>query len=209
MLIAAPLLHPPDLDKPFYLWTDASQRGFGTLLEQEGSDGHRYPVAYASRQTNPAEAKYAPTELEVAALVYAVEYFEVYLLGNQFTVYTDHQSLVSAFLTHMKSKSRGILAQWYLRISRFLPKMMLEYKPGTANVVTDSLSRAPLPGDAKEMIVLHVPADPEGESLLKSVREQQRQDKELDQLVRYLQNRELPIDEQAAQQVLKMDKKGL
>ena len=50
MLIVAPLLHPPDLDKPFYLWTDASQRGFGALLEQEGSDGHRYPVAYASRQ---------------------------------------------------------------------------------------------------------------------------------------------------------------
>ena len=140
--------------------------------------------------------------------MYAVEYFEVYLLGNQFTVYTDHQSLVSAFLTHMKSQSRGILARWYLRISRFLPKMTLEYKPGTANVVADSLSRAPLPGDAKEMIVLHVPADPEGESLLKSVREQQRQDKELDQLVRYLQNRELPIDEQAARQVLKMDKKG-
>ena len=74
--------------------------------------------------------------------------------------------------------------------------------------MADSLSRAPLPGDAKEMIVLHVTADPEGESLFKSVREQQRQDKELDKLVRYLQNKELPIYEQAVRQVLKMDKKG-
>ena len=49
MLIVAPLLHPPNLDKPFYLWTDALQREFGAFLEQEGSDGHRYPVAYASR----------------------------------------------------------------------------------------------------------------------------------------------------------------
>ena len=48
-----------------YLWTDASEKGFGTFLEQEGSDGHRYPIAYASRQTNPTEAKYAFTELEV------------------------------------------------------------------------------------------------------------------------------------------------
>ena len=36
------------------------------------------------------------------------------------------------------------------------------------------------------MIVLHVSADLEGESLLKSVREQQQQDKELDQLGSYL-----------------------
>ena len=112
MLISAPLLHPPDLTKPFYLWTNASEKGFGALLEQEGNDKKRYPVAYASRQTNPAEAKYAPTELEVAALVYAVEHFEVYLLGNSFTVYTDHQSLVSAFISHMGNQSKGLLAWW-------------------------------------------------------------------------------------------------
>ena len=53
MLVSAPLLHPPDITKPFYLWTDASEKGFGALLEQEGSDGQRYPIAYTSRQTNP------------------------------------------------------------------------------------------------------------------------------------------------------------
>ena len=58
-------------------------------------------MAYANRQTN-TEAKYAPTELEVAALVYAITHFDVYLLGNSFMVYTDHQALVSAFITHMK-----------------------------------------------------------------------------------------------------------
>ena len=82
MLASAPLLYPPDLNKPFFLWTDASSKGFGALLEQEGNDGRRYPIAYASRQTNTAGSNY---ELEVAALVYAVEHFEVYLLGNSFT----------------------------------------------------------------------------------------------------------------------------
>ena len=33
MLVSAPLLHPPDMTKPFYLWTDASEKGFGALLE--------------------------------------------------------------------------------------------------------------------------------------------------------------------------------
>ena len=144
MLVSAPLLHPPDLSKPFFLWTDASGKGFGALLEQEGEDNKRYPIAYASRQTNQAEAKYAPTELEVAALVYAVEHFEVYLLGNSFTVYTDHKALVSTFISHMGSQTKGLLARWYLRISRFLPKMSLEYKPGSANIVADSLSRSPV-----------------------------------------------------------------
>ena len=210
MLVSAPLLHPPDLTKPFYLWTDASEKGFGALLEQEDSDGRRHPVAYASRQTNPAEAKYAPTELEVAALVYAVEHFEVYLLGSQFTVYTDHQSLVSAFITHMKSQSRGLLARWYLRITRFLPKMQLEYKPGAANVVADTLSRAPVPTKEDQVSVVCV-QDQQEEPLLKSIRKQQRQDGVLGDLISYLQSKELPSDEQAARRlrrVLKMNKRG-
>ena len=32
-LTSAPLLRPPDLTKPFQLWTDASERGFGAVLE--------------------------------------------------------------------------------------------------------------------------------------------------------------------------------
>ena len=82
---------------------DRCQLGFEAVLEQVREDGYCHPVAYASHQTNAAEAKYAPTELEVAALVYAVTHFEVYLLGNNFTPYTDHQALVSAFIPHMKT----------------------------------------------------------------------------------------------------------
>ena len=70
-------------------------------------DGRRYPIAYASRQTNVVESSYAPTELEVAAIVYAVEHFEVYLLGSDFTVYADHKSLVSAFLATKRPNQGG------------------------------------------------------------------------------------------------------
>ena len=85
-LATSPVLQPPDLSKSFFVWTDASIVGFGAVLEQLDDQNHRHPIAFASRQTNPAERKYAPTELEVAALIFAIEYFEVYLLGNQFTV---------------------------------------------------------------------------------------------------------------------------
>ena len=76
--------------------------------------------------------------------MFGVEYFEVYLLGHSVTVYTDHQALVSAFISQLKSQTKGLFAKWYLRLSRFLPLMKLEYKPGYTNVVADSLSRAPV-----------------------------------------------------------------
>ena len=95
LLVTAPVLQHLDLSKPFFLWADACEAGFGAILEQEGEDKLRHPIAYASRQTNDGE-KYGPTQLEVAALVYGVEHFEVYLLGKKFTVFTDHQASVSA-----------------------------------------------------------------------------------------------------------------
>ena len=73
-LVTAPVLAPPDLSREFFLWTDASARGFGAVLEQKDDSGQSHPVAFASRQTNPAESRYAPTELEVAALVFGMEY---------------------------------------------------------------------------------------------------------------------------------------
>ena len=142
-LTTAPVLQPPDLSKPFFVWTDASIVGFGAVLEQLDEENQRHPIAFASRQTNTAEKKYAPTELEVAALIFAIEHFEVYLLGNQFTVYTDHQALVSAFIVHLKSQTQGLLACWYLWIAKFMPQMKLEYKPGSANVVADALQEHP------------------------------------------------------------------
>ena len=102
-MVSAPVLRPPDLNRLFILWTNASEKGFRAVLEQESEDGQRHPIAYASRATNEAERKYAPTELKVAALVFALEHFRVYLLGNQVMAYTDHQALVSASIPYLKS----------------------------------------------------------------------------------------------------------
>ena len=152
-LSTAPLLMPLDISKPFYVWSDASIVGFGAVLEQLDELGELHPIVYARRQTSLAEKKYAPTELEVAALVFAAKSFEVYLLGNPFTLYTDHQALVSAFLVYLKGQTRGLLARWYLRLSKFLPQMSLQYKPGSSNVGTDTLSRAPVENEARVLQV--------------------------------------------------------
>ena len=62
-LVSAPVLQPPDLSKPFFVWTDASTIGFDAVLEQLDDQKQRYPIAFASQQTNQAERKYAQTEL--------------------------------------------------------------------------------------------------------------------------------------------------
>ena len=153
--------------------------------------------------------KYAPTQLEVAAIVFAVEHFEVYLLGNVFTIFTDHQVLVSAFLVHLKSQSRGLLARWYLRLSRFLPMMTLKYKPGSSNSAADSLSRAPLSnGQATEQnsVVLRVMEDTT--TGMELVQQQQRKDSDLAKLIDYLKDGTLPQNYGEAQRVLVQGKKG-
>ena len=75
------------------------------------------------------------------------------MLGNNFTVYTDHSALMSAFMSHMGNQTKGLLSQCYLRISRFLPKMRLAYKP--KYIVADLLSRAPVENN-KSIAVLQV-----------------------------------------------------
>ena len=204
MLVTAPMLCHPDLSKPFFLSTDACERGFGAVLEQEGEDQKRYPIAYASRQTNPAEQKYAPTEPEVAALVFAVTHFEVYLLGNKVTVYTDHQALVSAFVSHLKSQTRGLLARWYLKLSRFLPQLELKYKPGCQNTAADALSRAPV----ENCDVRTVAASDGQEKVLIRVQAEQRKDSELFHLINYLEGKGLPEDMTEAKKVVSAANRG-
>ena len=55
LLTTAPLLRPPNLEREYFLWIDASEKGFGAVLEQVDDEGKRHPIAYASRATNTAE----------------------------------------------------------------------------------------------------------------------------------------------------------
>ena len=207
-LVSAPLLHPPDWEKEFFLWTDASLAGFGAVLEQEITEGMRVPIAYASRTTSTAEKKYGVTELEVAALVYALEHFEVYLLGNAVTVYTDHKALVQSYIPYLKSQPKGLLARWYLRLARFLPTLKMEHKPGSANVVADALSRAPVNETVKcnpEEVLLITHAD---DPALPKVQQEQRRDSDLLQLIEFLEAKKLPENPQEAKRVTTQAKKG-
>ena len=50
-LTSSPVLMPPNFDKEFFVWVDASEEGFGVIVEQNDDDGILHPKAYASRAT--------------------------------------------------------------------------------------------------------------------------------------------------------------
>ena len=133
MLISAPLLVPPDLDKQFFAWVDACEVGFGAILEQIGADDLRHPVAYASRATSDAEKKYPPTKLEMAAIVFALNHSEVCLLGRRITVFTNHKVFATGYMSFLRGRSKGPLSRWYLKVSQYLHSITIEHKPGKFN----------------------------------------------------------------------------
>ena len=77
----------------------------------------------------------------------------MYLLGSKVTVYTDHQALVSSFIPYLKSQTKGILTQWYLRLSQYLLNVSLEHWPGRVSKAADALSQAPVSGVLQMQVV--------------------------------------------------------
>ena len=87
------------MGKAFTLETDASKAGLGAVLSQIQADNKAHPVAYASRALSPQESRYAITELETLAVVWAISHFHAYLYSHDVLVYTDHSAVRTVLQT--------------------------------------------------------------------------------------------------------------
>lgn len=115
--------------------TDASPVGISAILEQEGK-----VICYASRSLTDVEKRYSQTEREGLAIVWACEYFNVYLYGAEFDLITDHKPL-EIILNNPKSKPPARIARWSIRLAQY--KYNVIYKCGKDNPA-DYMSRHPV-----------------------------------------------------------------
>ena len=138
-LINAPILSPPNFDKPFIVRSDASKSGIGGVLLQLDDDNIEKPLYYESRTLSNSEINYSITELEGLAAFYCVMKFKPFLTGNSFEtiLYTDHKPLVYIFKNKEPSSARHV--KWITEFS--ILKIKVLYEEGRRNVVADALSR--------------------------------------------------------------------
>lgn len=124
----------PDFELPFILTTDASNYALGAVLSQK-QEGLERPIAFASRTLNNTETKYCTTEKEALAIMWAINKFRPYLVGNKFTLITDHKPLI-----YIKNSKKNLkLINWSLELENY--DYDVAYRPGKTNVVADALSR--------------------------------------------------------------------
>ncbi|KAA0037248.1 pol protein [Cucumis melo var. makuwa] len=130
-LVTAPVLTVPDGSGSFVIYSDASKKGLGCVLMQQGK-----VVAYASRQLKSHEQNYPTHDLELAAVVFALKILRHYLYGEKIQIFTDHKSL-KYFFTQKELNMRQ--RRWLELVKDYDCEIL--YHPGKANVVADALSR--------------------------------------------------------------------
>lgn len=134
-LTNAPVLKHPDFERTFVLQTDGSSTGLGAVLLQKYEDG-LHPIMYCSRKLNSAELRYNSHELEMLAVITALDKFKDFLTDRHFILQTDCRSLLWIFNTPNKFNK---LSRWILKISRY--DFTPEHIKAEHNKMADFLSR--------------------------------------------------------------------
>ena len=139
-LTSDPVVAYPRNDRHYALIVDAStgtavtEGGMGAILTQIDKNGSFHVISYGSRQLIKHEKNYSPFLLEMAAAVWGMDFYNEYLKGKQFTLYTDHRPLEKMSHLHTKTLNR-------LQLSMLEYDFVIQYKKGI-NMPADFLSRS-------------------------------------------------------------------
>jgi hypothetical protein len=130
-------LWAPEPGVQLHLTTDASQRGLGGVLWQEGSDGEQRIIAMVSRALTPAEKVRSPGALETLAVVYALRRLHRLVAHRHIVCHTDHSALVESDTASDIPK----LQKRWLEVLRLDHNLTFRHIPGETNVIADAISR--------------------------------------------------------------------
>lgn len=171
-LVSADVMAHPDTRKPYALYTDACEYAVGAILVQSDKNGIERPVQYISHQLSATQCRWPVIEKEAYALIYALQKLRPYLIGAEYTIYTDHKPLKCLFTKEMDNTK---IQRWGILLAEYGAK--IEYRRGEHNIRADSLSRLRTDsglGEA-EVSVVHVEPPPlPGDLDIETVKEDQR-----------------------------------
>ena len=84
----------PDSDLPFILETDGSRVAVKAVLKQHFDYTRlEHSVGFFSRALTGSEGNHAEYDIELYAVMRAVEHFRMFLLGKELLLRTDHAAL--------------------------------------------------------------------------------------------------------------------
>ena len=75
VLTSSLVLLLPDYEKPFTLYTDASNYATSAILEQDDALGQSHPVAFYSKSLQPTEQNYEIHDKELLAIIHGLRHF--------------------------------------------------------------------------------------------------------------------------------------
>ena len=127
-----------DPNKPVVIETDASLKGLGAVLIQDGK-----PVKYLSKSLTQTESDYSNIERELLAVLFACEKLHIYVFGRPITIHTDHQPL-EIICQKPISLAPARLQRMLLRLRTYT--LQVKYVGAKSMLIADTLSRLVKPG---------------------------------------------------------------
>ena len=114
-IVQAPILHYPNPNKTYIIYTDTSDDACGAQLSQE-HDGTKFPVAFSLQTFSKTQCKWSTTEQEAFGVYYAITKWNYYLQGANIIVRNDHK-LLARFLNGKNANNK--VSRWSLEFATY------------------------------------------------------------------------------------------